>query len=137
MEVATTSMCERPARLEDLDRITTIMTTAMASSASWDWRFPRRLEYPDDHWNFYRWLFGSFFQDAQGFHLRVIESQGESDENTPTKVAGEAVAFALWSMPLSEIQGKRPLHSILHTITLHTHSRICLLTRMSDSPSSK
>ena len=85
----------RRATVEDLDDMTDIMCTAMPMDPQWDYRFPRRREFPDDHRRCTRSMLDSLVNDDANsrFVARVITIPcGEEGRRS------KAVALAIWEL---------------------------------------
>jgi len=66
----------------DADSVTAIIVAAMPLDPQWDYRFPYRLKYPEDHYNYTRMLFEYFLDPTfDDWAVIVVEdSLGPDDE---------------------------------------------------------
>jgi len=85
----------RRATVEDLDDLTDIMCSAMPMDPQWDYRFPRRQEFPEDNRSCTRKMMESLVNDDENSHtvVRVITMPcGEEGRRS------KAVAVAVWRL---------------------------------------
>lgn len=84
----------REATKDDLDALIDIMIAAMPTDPAWDYRFPFRGDYPEDHRRGVKQIFEEAFE-AQATVLNVVEIE-----------KGHPVAYAVWgrSPPPSKFQ---------------------------------
>lgn len=85
----------RDATIADLDDMTEIMCSAMPMDPAWNYRFPRRKEFPEDYWRCAR-------EDMK----RILDPGSRSHRSVKvitiprTDGKGErAVALAVWELP--------------------------------------
>ena len=74
----------REATKDDLNVLTDIMIAAMATDPAWDFRFPYRGEYPEDHRRCVQKIFEEAFE-AEATTINIVEIE----KNHP-------VAYAIW-----------------------------------------
>ena len=85
----------RQARMQDLDMIVEIMVRAMPDDPQWNYRFPCRNLFPNDHWEFTRLRMREFLMNADGqWMVNVAETASNED---PMKLL--PVAVSVWNMP--------------------------------------
>ncbi|KAG4436840.1 hypothetical protein IFR05_007689 [Cadophora sp. M221] len=86
----------RIATLEDLPDITELVINAFETGPEWDYRYPRRHEYPEDHFNCTREPF-----------RQTLESGGGKEDDAPvmflatlkagdSSTRGKPIAVAVW-----------------------------------------
>jgi GNAT superfamily N-acetyltransferase len=84
----------RLASLADLDAMVDIGLAAMPLDPQWNWRFPHRLAFPDDHRKFTRSTYRYFLENKAGnwvVMLAEIVVPGEQGSVRPA-------AFAVWNL---------------------------------------
>src|ERR1700712_5025177 len=81
----------RPASLADLDAMLDIGLAAMPLDPQWNWRFPHRFEFPDDHRKFTRNVYRSFLENKSGNWAVMLAEVAEEDSIMPA-------AFAVWNL---------------------------------------
>lgn len=74
----------REATKDDLEALTDIMIAAMPTDPAWDYRFPYRGDYPEDHRRFVKKTFEQAVE-AQGTILNVVEIEKD-----------RPIAYAVW-----------------------------------------
>ncbi|KAF2761731.1 hypothetical protein EJ05DRAFT_183075 [Pseudovirgaria hyperparasitica] len=83
----------RTATDEDLDHLATIMCAAFPADPQWDYRFPRRKDYPEDHYKATREMCESMLKE-KGVCINVV--------TTPVKIKGKEyerpIALAVWEL---------------------------------------
>ncbi|KAK0627476.1 hypothetical protein B0T14DRAFT_136459 [Immersiella caudata] len=73
----------------DVDPITEVILKAMPLDPQWDYRFPYRLQYPEDHYHFTRMLFEHFLDpEFDDWVVMVVEDAFEPDEETKIAAFG-------------------------------------------------
>jgi hypothetical protein len=90
----------RRASAEDLDDLTDIMCSAMPMDPQWNYRFPRRREFPEDHWRCTRKMMEDLINDDDHSHtvVRVITIPcGEEGRGS------KAVALAVWELQFFDV----------------------------------
>ncbi|KAK4199997.1 hypothetical protein QBC40DRAFT_201648 [Triangularia verruculosa] len=78
----------------DIEAVTDIIIRTMPLDPQWDYRFPYRHEFPDDHYKFTRLLFEYFLDPAyDDWQVMVVE-------DSPEEVRGErrVVSFSVWDV---------------------------------------
>ncbi|KAK0721966.1 hypothetical protein B0T26DRAFT_739299 [Lasiosphaeria miniovina] len=79
--------------MSDVDAITNVIIKAMPLDPQWDYRFPLRYEYPDDHYKYTRMLFELFLDPTHNdWCVMVVEDALEPDCETMI------VAFGVWDV---------------------------------------
>lgn len=84
----------RPAGLADLDAMLEIGLAAMPLDPQWNWRFPHRSAFPEDHRKFTRSTYRDFLENKSGnwvVMLAEIAVRGEPGSVSPA-------AFAVWNL---------------------------------------
>ena len=83
----------RQAGMEDLDSIVDLMLEAMADDALWNYRFPYRKDFPEDHRNGTRLRMQEFLAGGQWLvNVAEIMSNDDPKQSRP-------IAFAVWNLP--------------------------------------
>jgi len=85
----------RDATIADLDDMTEIMCSAMPMDPAWNYRFPRRKEFPEDHWRCVREDIEKIFDPGSRSHrsVKVITIPRTN------RKGDRAVALAVWELP--------------------------------------
>jgi hypothetical protein len=83
----------RKATIADLDVMVDIALAAMPQDPQWDWRFPHRLQFPDDTREFTRMKYEGFLTNT-GEWLVILAEYRIMDEVPPPK----AIAMAIWNV---------------------------------------
>ncbi|KAK3940278.1 hypothetical protein QBC46DRAFT_364202 [Diplogelasinospora grovesii] len=87
-------MKPRKALPSDVDALTRVIIQAMPLDPQWNYRFPYREEYPEDHYKFSKMLFEYFLHlDYDDWLVMVVEDSPESDGNNTS-----IVSFAIWDV---------------------------------------
>ncbi|KAL2692459.1 hypothetical protein Neosp_002868 [[Neocosmospora] mangrovei] len=82
----------RTAEAKDVDRVTQVFIKAMQNNQSWPYRFPHRVKYAEDHWNYNRDLIRRFISpDYNDWVIIVVELQDAVQ-------AWQIVAFSVWDI---------------------------------------
>ncbi|ETS79398.1 hypothetical protein PFICI_09251 [Pestalotiopsis fici W106-1] len=114
----------RVATMEDLDDLTKIAQAGFPDDPEFDYRFPHRQKYPDDHWRWTRREYEGYLNqpDKYAVLLATLPTNQKSDEyNDEHKQERElnrswpvSVALAVWDMAVtteSQVSGLFPLHA--------------------------
>jgi hypothetical protein len=81
----------RRASIADLEVMLNIGLAAMPMDPQWDWRFPYRLQFPEDTCHFTRQKYREFLEDKTGrWQVIVAEIASENDVSPVT------IAMAIW-----------------------------------------
>ncbi|KAA6413004.1 MAG: hypothetical protein FRX48_02747 [Lasallia pustulata] len=99
----------RTATADDLDSLADIACAAFPMDPQWDYRFPRRREYPQDHWTCTRAIYNGFLTDSgdANYLVKVITSKSNEDDSIV-----KPVALAIWQLQyfkeasISKVQGE-------------------------------
>lgn len=85
----------RTATADDLDSLADIACAAFPEDPQWDYRFPRRREYPQDNWMCTRQMYNRFLTDSEdnNYLVKVITSQSNEDDRIV-----KPVALAVWEL---------------------------------------
>ena len=85
----------RTATVDDLDSLADIACAAFPTDPQWDYRFPRRREYPQDNWKSTRKIFNGFLTGSGEDHylVKVITSQSNEDDSIV-----KPIALAVWEL---------------------------------------
>jgi hypothetical protein len=84
----------RRATIDDLDDLVDIALTAMPQDPQWNWRFPYRLQFPEDNRGFTRIRYEEFLRNADGQWLVMLaEAREFNGEAVPN-----AIAMAIWNV---------------------------------------
>ncbi|KAK3688255.1 hypothetical protein B0T22DRAFT_511595 [Podospora appendiculata] len=89
-------MKPRPGLPSDVDAVTKVLIKTMPLDPQWNYRFPLRREYPEDHYKYHRMLIEYFLDPSyDDWQVMVIE-----DSLDPTSSASEksVVAFGVWDV---------------------------------------
>lgn len=89
----------RRATLDDLDTITDLMVSTMPMDPLWDYQFPYRREFPQDHWQYIRAMIREFFHKDH-FVVKIVID--EDTDVQPRKV----VAVAVWGIHFEKTETK-------------------------------
>ncbi|KAL1840238.1 hypothetical protein VTJ49DRAFT_669 [Mycothermus thermophilus] len=77
----------------DVDAVTSVIINTMPLDPQWDYRFPYRKQYPEDHWKYTRMLFEYLLDpDYDDWIVMVVEDSLE--QGGPVEV----VAFGVWDI---------------------------------------
>lgn len=87
-------MALRKATVDDLDDLADIACAAFPMDPQWDYRFPRRKEFPEDNWNYTRLAYKNLLETS-GNIINVITVQTEKDGETVHR----SIALAVWELP--------------------------------------
>lgn len=84
----------RPATMADLNDITNITVNAFAVDPAWNWLFPYRLQYPDDHWHCVRTTIEHIMSNQSEYDctVNVITSPTNEDQSLV-----KPIAVAIWA----------------------------------------
>ncbi|KAK3318156.1 hypothetical protein B0H66DRAFT_575138 [Apodospora peruviana] len=96
----------------DLDAVTDVILSAMVLDPQWDYRFPWRLEYPDDHRKYTRMLIEYFLRpDYDDWLVMVVEDLDEDDGQY------KVVAFGVWDVSFANKQKYGPGYKTQDPVT--------------------
>ena len=87
-------MALRKATIDDLDDLTDIACAAFPMDPQWDYRFPHRKDFPQDHWNHTRMTYKNLLETS-GNIVNLITVQTEKDGETVHR----SIALAVWDLP--------------------------------------
>lgn len=87
-------MALRKATVDDLDDLTDIACAAFPMDSQWDYRFPRRKEFPKDHWNHTRMTYKNLLETS-GNIVNLVTVRAEKDGETVHR----SIALAVWELP--------------------------------------
>lgn len=76
----------------DLEAMLEIGLSAMPMDPQWDWRFPHRLQFPEDTRHYTRQKYREFLEDKIRWQVMVAETKSENDVSPVT------VAMAIWDV---------------------------------------
>lgn len=107
LEKESRRICVRQASIDDLDAILDIGLAAMPMDPQWNYRFPYRQLFPDDHRLHTRERYRDFLENrSNGWFVTLAETYPNSSTGVP-----QILAFAVWDISnLSGSLGDR-LHS--------------------------
>ena len=88
------SLVIRPAQESDLDCMTDICTEAFPLDPQWNYRFPYRLQFPKDHYEYTRMYYADALADSTSHKVMVAKM-----EDLPGSVKSRVIALSLWRMP--------------------------------------
>lgn len=72
----------RLGRPEDLDGVTDVIIKAMPDDPQWDYRFPKRREFPDDHKKYTKMLMQHFLDPKlDDWAVMVVEDRQKPDQD--------------------------------------------------------
>lgn len=77
----------------DVEAIANVIINAMPLDPQWDYRFPYRHQYPEDHYNYTRMLF-EYFLDPSYDDWLVMVVEDSLEPGGPTEV----VSFGVWDI---------------------------------------
>jgi hypothetical protein len=102
----------RPATLADVDQVTDVFIESMPDDPCWNYRFPYRHEYPQDHREFHRDLIRRFISpEYADWAVMIVESSATPGEKS--KVA----SFSVWNLSY--------VNKRIHGPTYKPKSRAC------------
>ena len=84
----------RRASLADLDAMLDIGLAAMPLDPQWNWRFPHRLDFPEDHRKYTQSIYRDFLENKSGNWVVVLAEIAVQDN--PGSVS--PAAFAVWNL---------------------------------------
>jgi hypothetical protein len=87
-------MSTRQAKLNDLDAVVEVVLAAMPLDPQWNYRFPYRDSYPEDHRKFTKRLFRLFIDPAIDDWQVMVAEAPSIEEPHVSKI----VAFAVWDI---------------------------------------
>lgn len=95
---STTKIRIREAEPADINAVTEIMLAAMPEDRDWwDYRFPYRDQYPDDHKRFLRLLVETWVSaEFADWIVLVAEALDDDDEDGEASGAWQMGAYAVW-----------------------------------------
>ena len=81
----------RKATADDLDSIATLVCVSFPDDPQWSYRFPRRLDYPEDNFEATRKMYQVFMKDEQEehYHVKVLTARG---------LTTRPIAVAVWRL---------------------------------------
>ncbi len=79
----------RTARLDDLDAITTVVQLGFPDDPQFNYRFPYRLKYPEDHWKWTRREYEGYLNQAEKYAVVVAATPDTEDK---------PIAVSVWDM---------------------------------------
>jgi hypothetical protein len=91
---ATSAISVRRASLADLNAMLDIGLAAMPLDPQWNWRFPNRHCFPEDHRKFTRSVYRDFLENKSGNWLVMLAEITGQDSLT----SAVPVAFAVWNL---------------------------------------
>lgn len=92
-KVIASSLIVRRASIIDLEVMLDIGLSAMPMDPQWNWRFPHRLQFPEDTRHFTRQKYREFLEDKTGrWQIMVADIKPENDVATVT------VAMSIWDL---------------------------------------
>lgn len=92
----------RKASITDLEVMLDIGLTAMPMDPQWNWRFPHRLQFPEDTRRFTRQKYREFLEDKTGrWQVMVAEIASEND------VSPVPGAMAIWDVGSIDRRGSQ------------------------------
>jgi hypothetical protein len=98
----------RTATMEDLDVMVEIAVATMPMDPQWNWRFPYRLQFPEDTRRFTRTRYEEFLRDGKGHWLVTL---AEYKENSHARA--QVIAMAIWEVKNLRIFCEGPGPTIL------------------------
>ena len=87
----------RKATTDDLNDLANITCGAMPKDLQWDYCFPHRKKYPEDHWNGTRLMLKNPMETTD-ILINVITVPSKEDGETN----GRSIALAVWELPGSK-----------------------------------
>jgi hypothetical protein len=82
----------RQASPQDVDAVTALFIKCLDDEESWDYRFPYRHEYPEDHWKFAKsYVEFMLNEENEDFEVWIVEV--EEPESS-----WKAVALSMWDV---------------------------------------
>ena len=84
----------RKATTDDLDDLANIACAAFPKDPQWNYRFPHREEFPEDHWNCTRLMYKNLME-KEGNVINIVTVPSKEDG----KKIGRSIALAVWELP--------------------------------------
>lgn len=99
----------RPATLRDVDSIATIMYEAMPLDPQWDYRFPRRKDFPQDNYGYTRLSMKTMVEDKSNIvDVVTFPSPGLPEEDeVPAALAVWTAPEAMWPVEATALQARQ------------------------------
>lgn len=102
------SITIRKAEASDLDAITEIGMKAFPANPQWSYRFPRRIEFAEDHLKFCRLRFADYLANARAGVYTIMLAEAPIKEDPTRK---KVVSMSMWHMrgthvPQQQSEGK-------------------------------
>ncbi len=82
----------RSATLSDLDAMLEIVFAAFPMDPQWDYRFPYRLEYPEDYRHYTKLTYKEILENAEGRYCTFVAESVSLKDATVVK----PIALAIW-----------------------------------------
>jgi len=113
----------RLAKSDDLDEITNIAIAAFETDPEWQYRFPYRHQYPEDHWACTREPYKQILEAGAGeeggslvMHVVTLKTEGSTERARP-------IAVSIWEHLQSNDtvlnrQSKFIAHAIMYVVAL-------------------
>ncbi|KAK6334550.1 hypothetical protein TWF730_003764 [Orbilia blumenaviensis] len=83
----------RPASISDLDRIAEVAVKGFPDDPEFDYRFPHRLEYPQDHFKWVREEYKEYLEQTEKFSVVVVTTKDATTTREDT-----VISLAVWDM---------------------------------------
>ncbi|RYP73977.1 hypothetical protein DL771_003288 [Monosporascus sp. 5C6A] len=83
----------RRATLGDLDDVLTVALEGLSGDPKFDYRFPYREEYPEDHRKWLRQEYKEFLEQPEKYALMIMTASDNDDK---------PVSFAIWDIAIAE-----------------------------------
>jgi len=93
----------------DLDAIVDVVLAAMPMDPQWDWRFPKRKQFPEDTKYFTKLKYAEFLHNIEKWHVMVAEYSSEVQLSTST-----IIAVAVWEVANLHLHRSRPKLQRIH-----------------------
>ena len=93
----------------DLDAIVNVVLAAMPMDPQWDWRFPKRKQFPEDTKYFTKLKYAEFLHNIEKWHVMVAEYWTEMPLST-----SNIIAVAVWEVANLHRHRSRPKLRRIH-----------------------
>lgn len=105
----------RTATIDDLDDVIDLACATFPMDPQWDYRFPHRKEFPEDHWKCTRLAYQNLME-TPGNVMNIITIPTKKDG----KIVDRPIAVAVWELPGDKT-------GVIPTQGLYTHTYQSLL----------
>ncbi|KAK1836858.1 hypothetical protein QBC39DRAFT_367062 [Podospora conica] len=105
----------RPGLPADLDGVTDVIIEAMPDDPQWDYRFPKRLEFPEDHKKYTKMLLQCFLDPQwDDWAVMVVEEQDPKAKDQAPRI----VSFGVFDVSYKNKRREGPSYKTQDPVTL-------------------